>query len=191
MAVQTKNYITPEEYLANEREAEFKSEYYQGEVFAMSGAGNNHNIINTNIIGQLYIAFRNKNCQMYSNDMRLHIPLNGLYTYPDVMAVCGDRQFLDDKKDTLLNPFLIIEVLSPSTADYDRGTKFMLYRSIPSLQHYILIDSLTCHVERYSKNPDDTWVLTEVKDIKAVLTFTNPNLELALTDIYEDAEIAL
>ena len=190
MAVQTKNYITPEEYLATEREADFKSEYYQGEVFAMSGAGNNHNIITTNLIGQLYNSFRKKNCQAYSNNMRLHIPLNGLYTYPDVMAVCGERIFLDDKKDTLLNPFLVIEVLSPSTADYDRGTKFMLYRSIPTLQHYILVDSRACHVERYAKNAESNWVLTEVKDLNAVLSFTNPDSALALSDIYEEAEIS-
>ncbi len=190
MAVQTKNYITPEEYLITEREAEFKSEYYQGEVFAMSGAGNNHNIITTNLTGQLYINFRKKNCQVYSNDMRLHIPVNGVYTYPDVMGVCGEKQFLDDKKDTLLNPFLIVEVLSPSTADYDRGTKFMLYRSIPSLQHYLLVDSRSYLVEKFSKNPNGTWVLTEIKDINAILTFSNLDLELALADMYEEAEIA-
>jgi len=190
MAVQKKNYITPEEYLATEREADFKSEYYQGEVFAMSGAGNNHNIITANLIIALGNEFKGKKCRVYPSDMRLHIPLNGLYTYPDVMAVCGERQFLDDKKDTLLNPFLVIEVLSPSTADYDRGTKFMLYRSIPTLQHYMLIDSRACHVERYAKNPESNWVLTEVKDLNAILSFTNPDLTLALSDIYEEAEIS-
>lgn len=190
MDVQTKNYITPEAYLAAEREAEFKSEYYQGEVFAMSGAGNNHNIITANLIIELGNGFKGKKCRVYPSDMRLHIPLNGLYTYPDVQAVCGEKQFLDDKKDTLLNPFLIVEVLSPSTADYDRGTKFMLYRSIPSLQHYILVDSRSCHVEKYSKNTDNNWVLAEINDLNAVLTFSNPDLALALTDIYEDAEIS-
>ncbi|QNF31690.1 Uma2 family endonuclease [Adhaeribacter swui] len=190
MAVQTKKFITPEEYLATEREANFKSEYYQGEVFALAGTGNNHNIITANLIIALGNNFRGKNCRVYPSDMRLHIPLNGLYTYPDVLAVCGEKQFLDEKKDTILNPVLIVEVLSPSTADYDRGTKFMLYRSIVSLQHYLLVDSRTCHVEKYTKNLDNTWVLTEERDRNAVLTFTNPGFEIALAAIYEDTELA-
>lgn len=189
MAVQTKNYITPEEYLATEREAEFKSEFYQGEVFALAGAGNNHNIITANLIIALGVNFKGKKCRVYPSDMRLHIPLNGLYTYPDVLAVCGEKKFLDDKKDTLLNPVLIIEVLSSSTADYDRGTKFMLYRSIASLQHYLLVDSRSCHVEKFTKNHDGTWVLTEERNLNAVLTFSNPDFELSLEDIYDDAEI--
>ena len=189
MTVQTKNYITPEEYLATEREAAFKSEYYQGEVFALAGAGNNHNIITANLIISLGISFKGKNCRVYPSDMRLHIPLNGLYTYPDVLAICGEKQFLDEKKDTMLNPFLIVEVLSPSTADYDRGTKFMLYRSIPGLQHYLLVDSRSCHVEKFSKNPDGIWVLTEEKNKNATLTFSNPEFALAMADIYEDAEV--
>ena len=189
MTVQTKNFITAEEYLATEREADFKSEYYQGEVFALAGAGNNHNIITANMIALMHTSFKGKNCRVYPSDMRLHIPLNGLYTYPDVLAVCGEKQFLDDKKDTLLNPFMIVEVLSPSTADYDRGTKFMLYRSIPSLQHYLLIDSRSYLVEKYSKNTDGTWVLTEERNTEVTLTFSNPDFKLAMADIYEDAEI--
>lgn len=188
MSVQTKNFITPEEYLATERQAEFKSEYYQGEVFALTGAGNNHNIITTNLVGQLYNSLRGKNCQVYSNDMRLHIPLNRLYTYPDVMVLCGSKEFTDDKKDTLLNPEIIIEVLSPSTADYDRGTKFMLYRSISTLIHYILIDSRSHHIEKYSKNSEGNWVLTEFRDLQTKLFLENLNLEILLTDIYNGVE---
>ncbi|RDC64608.1 Uma2 family endonuclease [Adhaeribacter pallidiroseus] len=190
MSVQTKNFISPEEYLAAEREADFKSEYYQGEVFALAGAGNNHNLITANLIISLGTSFKGRNCRVYPSNMRLHIPLNGLYTYPDVLAVCGEKQFLDEKKDTLLNPVLIVEVLSPSTAGYDRGTKFMLYRSIPGLQHYVLVDSRSCHVEKFTKNPNSTWVLTEEKNINAVLTFSNPDFELSLTEVYEDTEIA-
>lgn len=190
MAVQTKNYVTPEEYLAAERAAEFKSEYYQGEVFAMSGASNNHNLIVANLIIALGINFKGKNCVVYPSDMRLHIPVNGLYTYPNVLAVCGEIQFLDDKEDTLLNPFLVIEVLSPSTADYDRGAKFMIYRSIPALQHYLLIDSRAHHVVKYFKNSDHNWVITDIRNLQSTLMLTNPDLALPLSDIYENAEIA-
>jgi Uma2 family endonuclease len=188
MSLQTKKYITPEEYLAAERAAEFKSEYYQGEVFALAGAGSNHNIITANLMGLLY-SLKKKNCQVFPSDMRVHIPVNGLYTYPDVSVTCGERQFLDSKKDTLLNPIILVEVLSPSTADYDRGKKFMLYRSIPTLQHYILIDSQTCHIEKYSKNETGNWVLSETRDTNAILTLENLEVPLAVAHIYEDAEI--
>jgi Uma2 family endonuclease len=185
MSLQTKKYITPEEYLAAERAAEFKSEYYQGEVFALAGAGNNHNIITINLVGNLFNLLRGKSCQVYSNDMRLHIPVNGLYTYPDVMVVCGEKQFLDEKQDTLLNPILIIEVLSPSTEDYDLGKKFMLYRSIPALQHYIVVDSRSPYVGQHSKNNEGNWVLTEVKDLSISFTLTNLDITIPLTDLYE------
>jgi Uma2 family endonuclease len=188
MSLQTKDYISPEEYLATERTAAFKSEYYQGEVFALAGAGHNHNIITANLIG-LFYGLKKKNCQVYPSDMRLHIPVNGLYTYPDVMVVCGDKQFLDDKKDTLLNPALLVEVLSPATADYDRGTKFMLYRSIPTLQYYLLVDARQRHVEMYIKNRTDTWELTETRDLAASLLLESLDLEIPVAAIYEDAEV--
>jgi Uma2 family endonuclease len=188
MSVQTKNYIDPEEYLVTERAAAFKSEYYQGEVFALAGAGNNHNLITANLIGTLYNKVKKTGCSVYPSDMRLHIPLNSLYTYPDVMVVCGAKQFLDEKKDTLLNPELIIEVLSPSTVDYDRGTKFMLYRSISTLKHYILADSRSHHVEKYSKNSEGNWVLSEIRDLNTIVLLENMNLQIPLTDIYDGVE---
>jgi Uma2 family endonuclease len=131
---------------------------------------------------------KEKKCQVHPSDMRLHIPVNGLYTYPDVMVVCGNKEFIDDKKDTLLNPGIVIEVLSPSTADYDRGTKFMLYRSIPTLQHYILIDSRSYHVEKYSKTKESSWVLTEFKDLAVNLVLENLPLEIPISEIYEGVD---
>lgn len=189
MSVQTKKYITPEEYLTAEREATFKSEYYQGEVFAMSGAGNNHNIITINLIVQLHTNLRGKNCQVYSNDMRLHIPVNGLYTYPDIMAVCGEKKFLDDKEDTLTNPFIIIEVLSPSTEDYDMGKKFMLYRSIPTLQYYILVDAQSCRISKYSINESGNWELMDINNLHGNLALDNLDLNLPISEIYEGTKI--
>ena len=188
MSLQIKNYISPEEYLATERKATSKSEYYQGEVFALAGAGHNHNIITANLIG-LFYGLKKKGCQVYPSDMRLHIPVNGLYTYPDVMVVCGDKQFLDDKKDTLLNPVLLVEVLSPATADYDRGTKFMLYRSIPTLQCYLLADSLQRHVEMYVRNKSGIWELTETRNLAAGLFLEILDLNITVAAIYEDAEV--
>jgi Uma2 family endonuclease len=188
MSLETKNYISPEEYLATERAATFKSEYYQGEIFALAGAGHNHNIITANLIGFFY-GLKKKNCQVYPSDMRLHIPVNGLYTYPDVMVVCGDKQFLDDNKDTLLNPVLLVEVLSPATADYDRGTKFMLYRSIPALKYYLLVDAQQTHVELYAKNKNGTWELTETRDLATSLLLETLEINIPVSAIYEDAEV--
>ena len=121
MAVQTKPFITPEEYLERERQAEYKSEYYNGEIFAMSGASRNHALLTSNVIAALHNALRGTDCLVYSSDLRIHIPASGLYTYPDVSVVCSQDELLDEQHDTLLNPVLIVEVLSPSTERYDRG----------------------------------------------------------------------
>jgi len=125
-----KTFLTPEQYLAIERKAEYKSEYYNGEMFAMAGAKEAHNLLVTTLVGLLYSQLRRGPCRVYSNDMRVSVSATGLYTYPDVVAVRGERQFLDEQRDTLLNPTLIIEVLSPSTEAYDRGRKFEHYQSI-------------------------------------------------------------
>jgi Uma2 family endonuclease len=120
--------------------------------------------------------------------MRLHIPENSLYTYPDAMVVCGQKQFKDEKKDTLLNPVLIVEVLSPTTEGYDRGEKFRLYRSIPGLQEYLMIDSQRYTVERYGKNEEGQWVLTDAQGIQGALHLSSIGFELNLQDIYAGIE---
>jgi Uma2 family endonuclease len=141
MAAIPKTLITEEAYLEQERSATSKSEYYNGEVFAMAGATKEHNKIVASIIIGLGLHLKGKKCSIFPSDIRVHNNSNSLYTYPDVTVVCGQEEYFDDKFDTLLNPTIIFEVLSPATEDYDRGTKFKLYRSIPSLQNFVLVSS--------------------------------------------------
>ena len=144
MATQPKTHLTPEQYLEIERKAEFKSEYYQGEMFAMSGASYPHIGIVANAVASLHQQLRRGPCRPLSNDMRVRVTATGLYTYPDVVVVCGEPRFLDDTFDTLLNPTVIIEVLSESTEAYDRGQKFEQYRSLESLAEYVRNSYLRC-----------------------------------------------
>ena len=149
MPAMPKPLLTPEEYLARERRAETKSEYLRGEVFAMAGASRAHNLIASNAAGELRQQLRDRPCEVYPSDMRVKVSPSGLYTYPDVTVVCGEPQFEDAEVDTLLNPKVLVEVLSPSTADYDRGGKFTHYRRLPSLQEYVLISQDRPLVEHY------------------------------------------
>ena len=149
MSAELKPYYSSETYLEMERQADYKSEYFQGEIFAMAGGSTNHNAIKENTSVSIWNHLRQgKGCRNYSSDQRIHIQDNGLYTYPDLVVICGPNQYADMKRDTITNPILIGEVLSPSTAAYDRGEKFRLYRSIPSFQEYLLIDSTQIRAER-------------------------------------------
>lgn len=188
MAVQPKAYLISKEYLETERAATYKSEYYQGEVFAMAGAGNNHNVITGNLIGILYGFLRGRGCTVYPSDMRLHIPENGLYTYPDVMVACGKKEFLDEKKDTLTNPVLVVEVLSASTESYDRGRKFGFYRSIPTLREYLLVDAQRVSAERYLKNESGIWELHDSPGLAGTLHLASINCSFPLDELYEGTE---
>ncbi|QMU30126.1 Uma2 family endonuclease [Adhaeribacter radiodurans] len=185
MAVQTKKFINPEEYLTAEREAEFKNGYYQGEVFAMSGASFNHNVIAANLLGLLF-SLKKMDVRAFGNDLRLHIPLNSLYTYPDVTIICGKPTFLDQQLDTVVNPTVIFEVLSPATEKYDRGKKFMLYRSISALQEYILIDSQYRLIGKYTRNAENHWILTDYKQSEDNLIFNSIPCRLSLQEIYSE-----
>ncbi|PWK26255.1 Uma2 family endonuclease [Arcicella aurantiaca] len=184
------SYYSPEEYLHLEREASYKSEYFQGEIFAMAGASFNHNIVNENCSVLVGSYLKKKPCQSFSRDMKLHIPANTLYTYPDLMVVCGDKKFLDDGKDVILNPVIIIEILSKSTEAYDRGEKFALYRSIPSLREYVLISSTSIRAEVMRKESDlGLWFLaSEADTLEGSIEIKNINLTLSLSDIYEETE---
>src|ERR1017187_5873973 len=157
MSTLPKTYLTPEQYLEIERKAEFKSEYYQGEMFAMAGARWAHNLILLNLASELRQQLRSRPCSVTSSDMRVRVNAKGLYTYPDVVVVCGEPQFLDERRDTLLNPTLIVEVLSESTEQYDRGRKFEHYRPLESLAEYLLVSSERVSVERYTRQPDGSW----------------------------------
>ena len=184
------SYFSPQEYLKIEREAIYKSEYFQGGIFAMAGASENHNMISRRVSGSLFNHLSDKKCTHYSADMKLHIPVNTLYTYPDLMVVCGDKKFLDGEKDVIMNPIIIIEILSKSTEAYDRGEKFALYRSIPSLREYVLISSTSIRVEVMRKEGDlGLWFLaSEADTLEGSIQIKSIDLELSLSDIYEETE---
>ncbi|WP_138994401.1 Uma2 family endonuclease [Larkinella sp. C7] len=186
MLIQPKPYYTPENYLELERKAAYKSEYFKGEIFAMAGASRNHNRIKENLSIGIGSYLKGKRCQSFSSDMRLHIPSNSLYTYPDLVIVCGEPELLDSTFDTLLNPTILVEVLSESTKDYDRGGKFMLYRNIPTFQEYILVDSEQIRVEAWYKPENGFWTLRkETGAVDDSLTIQTLDLTLSLRDIYE------
>jgi Uma2 family endonuclease len=189
MTAQPQKYYSESEYLELEREAAYKSEYYRGEIFAMAGAGHNHNRIVENLSGECYVAFKGKQCRTYSSDQRLHIPANGLYTYPDLLIICGKNEYLDEKKDTILNPSVIAEVLSESTEAYDRGEKFHFYRSIPSLEEYVLIHSRSFAAEVFRKNEEGLWFLaSEAYNVDKKIELASVGLELSMSDIYAETE---
>jgi len=177
-------YITEESFLESERLATEKHEYFRGEVFAMSGASIPHNKIFSNTFVDLANKLKVTNCQPFGSDLRIHIPQNTLFTYPDISIICGEIETTDDKCDTITNPSVIIEILSPSTRDYDIGKKFTLYRDIESLKEYVLIDSEKIAITKYFKNPDNSWLMTEYKDIESDFQITTVNLELKLAEIY-------
>ncbi|MGD9561720.1 MAG: Uma2 family endonuclease [Pyrinomonadaceae bacterium] len=179
------NIMTPEEFLAFERASDEKHEYRDGEVVLMSGAKLNHNRISTNLTGLLWQGLKGKDCENYSNDLRVWVPKSRLYTYPDGIVVCGEPQFLDDEFDTLLNPVLIFEILSESTESYDRGRKFKNYRSIDSLKEYVLISQTSPSIEKYTKHGDGFWMLSEASGIDSNITFESIDCTLSLTDIYD------
>ena len=181
--VQKKRY-TPQEYLALERAAEFKSEYLRGEIFAMAGASRELSLIASNLIGEVGSQLRETPCEVHGSDLRVRVSLTGLYTYPDVTIACGELQFDDQFRDTLLNPKVIFEVLSDSTEAYDRGKKFDHYRQIPSLTEYILVSQTEPLIERYVRQSDGSWRLTVCKGLEAVLELETVPCRLKLADVY-------
>jgi Uma2 family endonuclease len=158
MSAVPKHPITPEEYLHRERKAESRSEYFRGEMFAMAGASANHNMIVLNAGFHLRERLRRKPCRVYRSDLRLRIEATDLYSYPDRSLVCGEPQLDSDSGDVLLNPVVLVEVLSDSTEAYDRGKKFEHYRTIPSWRHYLLIAQDRYAIDCFSRQSDDGWV---------------------------------
>ena len=182
-------YISPEDYLVMERASEEKHEYFKGDIFAMSGASWEHNIIAKNISTIILPFLKGSSCDMFGSDLRIHIPENTLYTYPDFSIICGKPEVTDKEKDTAVKPSVIIEILSKSTKDYDRGSKFMLYRSIKTLKEYITIDSLSFSVEIFTRQENNTWLLSEFKQLSDSFVISTINLTLQLKDVYEDVSI--
>ena len=190
MSRQPKPYLSPEDYLALERRAEWKSEYFDGEMIAMPRVNEAHCLIVVNTASELGRQLKKRPCKAYANDMRVKVSPTGLFTYPDVIVVCGQAQFDDSQRDTLLNPTLIVEVLSDSTEAYDRGRKFEHYRKLESLMEYVLIAQHRPHVESYRRQPDQRWVLTESDGLESSLRLDAIDCELALAEIYDKVEFA-
>ncbi len=188
MLPRPKLYLTPEEYLTLERQAETKSEYWNGEMYAMAGASETHILIVTNLVISLGPQAKGRPCKIYSNDMRVKVQATGLYTYPDVVVVCGNAHLEDRHNDTLLNPTVLIEVLSPSTETYDRGAKFEFYRKLASLSDYLLVAQDRPFVEHYMRQPDGRWVLNEYEGLDAIIHIASIGCELRLADIYDKVE---
>lgn len=189
MSANPKLYLTPAEYLAAERKREVKSEYWNGELYAMAGASERHNLISANVVAGLHTQLRGRSCKVYPSDMRVQIKATGLYTYPDVVVVCGKPQFEDEDNDTLLNPTLIVEVLSKSTETYDRGKKFENYRTLDSLTEYVMIAQDRVHLEHYVRQPDSQWLLSEAKALQDVIKLPTIQCTLALADVYDKVDI--
>lgn len=184
MSSQRKTLMTPEEYLAAERKAETRSEYFGGEVFAMVGASKRHNLIAANIIRVLGNQLLERPCNVYPSDMRVKVSATGKYTYPDVVVACEPELFDDAENDTLLNPVVVIEVLSTSTEAYDRGKKFEQYQQIVSLTEYILVAQEPYRIEQYVRQSDKEWRYSEYHDAKDLIRIGVIGCEIALNDVY-------
>ncbi|GAA5526450.1 Uma2 family endonuclease [Herpetosiphon gulosus] len=184
MSAESISSMTIEEYLAGERTSPAKHEFLNGQVYALAGASRNHNLIVVNLIAELHSQLKQRSCSVFPSDLRIKISATGLYTYPDVSVVCGETWFDDSHQDTLLNPTLIIEVLSPSTEHYDRGGKFQHYRQIPSLREYLLVAQDPYHIEHYSRQAANQWLLSEIDDPQAVLELRSIQCRLTVQEVY-------
>ena len=185
----SKQKVSIEDYLEMENASSEKHEYYKGEVFAMSGAKMPHNEISSNLMTTLGQKLKGKKCKPYSSDVRIHIKSNTLFTYPDISVICGETVTLNNDDYNVLNPIVIIEILSPSTKNYDRGEKFKLYRDIPTLKEYILADSESIHIEVFRLNESNHWELEEYNTINDHLSIKAINETLPLFEIYEGVKM--
>jgi Uma2 family endonuclease len=176
---------TPAEYLELEEKAEFRSEYRDGEIVPMAGGTTNHNEISLNVATNLRFSLKGQDYRVYMSDVRLWIPPNRQYTYPDVMLIQGEPTYLENTTATVTNPRLVVEVLSKSTGNYDRSEKFDYYRSIPTLQEYILIDQSCHHILQYVKTSATQWLLTDHNQAEGIVQLGSVDLSLSLNDIYD------
>jgi Uma2 family endonuclease len=189
MSQQIIPYITPDEYLRLERQAEHKSEYVNGEIFAMTGASRKHNLVAGNIFGELRQQLKDRPCEAYMGDMRVKVTATGLYTYPDVVVVCGEPKFEDAYVDTLLNPTLLVEVLSQSTERYDRIAKSSYYRTLDSLAEHLLVAQDEVRLEQYVKQANGQWLLFECSSMDKVVELPSIGCSLALRDVYDKVSL--
>jgi len=188
MSAVAKKRLSTDEYLAIENAAAFKSEFYDGEMFAMAGASPTHNFIKDNLIRGLGNRLQSGRCRTASSDQRIRIERTGLFTYPDIVVVCGKPEISMRDPLAILNPSVLIEILSPSTEKYDRGTKLKQYRQIPGLKEYILVAQDEAHAERYFVQADGTWSLMDVVGLSANLELAALGISVPLAEIYRDIE---
>src|SRR6267142_2137019 len=189
MSHHVKTYTTPEEYLAFERKAENRNEYVNGEIFAVAGASRKHNLIVWNVSGELKQHLKGKSCEAYLSEMRVKAPAARSYVYPDIVVVCSEPQFEDSNFDTLLNPTMVVEVLSKSTESYNRLAKSAYYRTIDSLVEYLLVSQEEYRVEHYVKQADARWLLSDVRSLESVIELKSIDCSLALRDLYDRISI--
>ncbi len=191
MSAQSQPRLTPEQYLEIERAAQdVRSEFYNGRMYAMSGASYRHVMIISSLSHHLRKALANRDCSVGTNDLRVRVSSQGLYTYPDVVVVCGQPKFADGSTDTLVDPIVIIEVLSPSTEADDRGFKFAQYRTMESLQEYSLVSESEPRVEVFRRQPGGDWLLSDAVGMEATCRFDSVNCAIALQDIYDKVSFA-
>ncbi len=188
MSTLPKTFIPPEKYLELDRTAEYKSEYYDGEMFAMAGAPEGHTLVAGNVYASLHAQLRKRKCRAYGSDMRVQISPGCRYCYPDVAVVCGDAEFAESRRDVLTNPTAIVEVLSPSTASFDRGFKFDAYTAISSLREYILIEPTRISIEVFTRQPSGRWLLTKALRVEDTVELESIGCRLALADVYEKVD---
>ena len=196
MSAVPKRKMTPAEYLAIEKQAAFKSEFFDGEMFplhrdapvGMAGASRPHNTLNENLSGEVHARLKGGRCRSFSRDQRVLIDRTGLYCYPDLFIVCGQVETAAGDEDTITNPRVVVEVLSPSTERYDRGAKFRNYQQLPSVQEYVLVSQDEPLCERFTRQADGTWVFTSFVGMDAVLALTSVPVQVPLADLYAGVE---
>jgi Uma2 family endonuclease len=192
MALQPKPHLSFDEWLEGERASlEGRSEYVAGEVFAMTGASVEHNAIVGNILGQLWTQMKGRPCHVYANDLKVRVRTADAGKYPDLIALCGEHEYQDGRRDVLLNPSLIVEVLSDSTEAYDRGNKFAIYRQIPSLREYLLVSQHRVQVELYSRGDDGRWTLSDYSAPTDSVPLASVGCTLALAEVYDKVEFQI
>lgn len=188
MASNPKRFLTEEEYLEFELKSEFRHEYFEGEIFAMTGARREHGRIALNVAASLHAQLRGRQCSVYSESFRVNVPATGLFAYPDIVVTCGKEELKENVFDTLLNPILIVEVLSESTEGYDRGLKFQNYQEIESLKEYLLVSQQTQRVEHFIRQADSSWNYTETHREGDAIELPSIGCVLALEDVYYNVE---
>lgn len=180
--------LSTDEYLAHEREADYRSEYYEGFLIAMAGGSLAHFLVSSNLIREISSALKGKPCIAGGSDLRVQVESSSAYFYPDVTVICGEPNFVDSRRDVVKNPTIVIEVLSPSTETRDRGIKSAAYRKLDSLQEYILIDQSAAHIEHYVRTPENAWLLTDIDGLDAQLRIAAIDCTIPLSEIYDKVE---